>query len=58
MPITRPFSAEGVIPAVLLPFFEDLPIDEMAYRSHLRYAAATDGLSAITTNAHPSEVAS
>mgnify|MGYP000026411617 FL=1 len=58
MSITRAFSAEGVIPAVLLPFFEDLSIDEVAYRSHLRYVAATDGLSAITTNAHASEVAS
>ena len=54
----KPFSAEGVIPAVLLPFFEDLSIDEVAYRSHLRHVAATKGLSAITTNAHASEVAS
>ena len=26
----------GVIPAVLLPFHEDLSIDEASYRSHLR----------------------
>jgi 4-hydroxy-tetrahydrodipicolinate synthase len=48
----------GVIPAVLLPFFEDLSIDEASYRSHLRDVAAVDGISAITINAHASEVAS
>jgi 4-hydroxy-tetrahydrodipicolinate synthase len=48
----------GVIPAVLLPFHEDLSIDEAAYRSHLRDVAAVEGLSAITVNAHASEVAS
>jgi len=48
----------GVIPAVLLPFNEDLSIDEASYRSHLRDVAAVDGLSAITVNAHASEVAS
>jgi len=49
---------EGVIPACLLPFDDDLNIDEAAYRKHLRDVAAVDGLSAITTNAHASEVAS
>src|SRR5437588_8494835 len=48
----------GVIPAVLLPFHEDLSIDEASYRSHLRDVAAVEGLSAITVNAHASEVAS
>jgi 4-hydroxy-tetrahydrodipicolinate synthase len=48
----------GVIPAVLLPFHEDLSIDEASYRSHLRDVAAVDGISAITINAHASEVAS
>jgi 4-hydroxy-tetrahydrodipicolinate synthase len=52
------FVPEGVIPAVLLPFLEDLSIDEGAYRQHLRYVASTRGLSALTTNAHSSEVAS
>jgi 4-hydroxy-tetrahydrodipicolinate synthase len=47
-----------VIPACLLPFDDDLNIDEAAYRKHLRDVAAVDGLSAITTNAHASEVAS
>jgi 4-hydroxy-tetrahydrodipicolinate synthase len=48
----------GVIPAVLLPFQEDLSIDEASYRAHLRDVAAVEGVSAITTNAHASEVAS
>src|SRR5881394_2955021 len=48
----------GVIPAVLLPFHEDLSIDEASYRSHLRDVKSVDGISAITVNAHASEVAS
>jgi 4-hydroxy-tetrahydrodipicolinate synthase len=48
----------GVIPAVLLPFNEDLSIDEPSYRSHLRDVASVQGVSAITVNAHASEVAS
>jgi 4-hydroxy-tetrahydrodipicolinate synthase len=48
----------GVIPAVLLPFHDDLSIDEAAYRAHLRDVAAVEGVSAITVNAHASEVAS
>jgi 4-hydroxy-tetrahydrodipicolinate synthase len=54
----RDFVPAGVIPAVLLPFHEDLSIDEAAYRAHLRDVAAVEGLSAVTTNAHASEVAS
>ena len=49
---------QGVIPAVLLPFHEDLSIDEEAYRGHLRDVLATPGIAAIATNAHASEVAS
>ena len=52
------FVPAGVIPAVLLPFHEDLSIDEAAYRAHLRDVAAVQGISAITVNAHASEVAS
>jgi 4-hydroxy-tetrahydrodipicolinate synthase len=48
----------GVIPAVLLPFFDDLSIDEKSFRSHLRDVAAVEGLSAVTLNAHSTEVAS
>jgi 4-hydroxy-tetrahydrodipicolinate synthase len=52
------FVPAGVIPAVLLPFHDDLSIDEASYRAHLRDVAAVDGISAITVNAHASEVAS
>jgi 4-hydroxy-tetrahydrodipicolinate synthase len=52
------FVPHGVIPAVLLPFNDDLAIDERSFRSHLRDVAATRGLSAITVNAHSTEVAS
>ena len=52
------FVPAGVIPAVLLPFHDDLSIDEASYRAHLRDVSAVEGLSAITVNAHASEVAS
>ena len=52
------FVPAGVIPAVLLPFHDDLSIDEASYRAHLRDVASVDGISAITVNAHASEVAS
>jgi 4-hydroxy-tetrahydrodipicolinate synthase len=54
----KTFSPHGVIPAVLLPFDNDLAIDEPNFRKHLRDVAAVDGLSAITINAHSTEVAS
>jgi len=49
---------QGVIPAVLLPFNEDLSIDEASFRAHLSDVASVEGLSAITINAHSTEVAS
>jgi len=58
MPRQPGFVPQGVIPAVLLPFHDDLSIDEDAYRSHLRDLCSVEGVSAITTNAHASEVAS
>src|SRR6202158_2997241 len=54
----KSYSPRGVIPAVLLPFDADLAIDEPALRRHLRDVTATQGLSAITINAHSTEVAS
>jgi len=57
MPRPRDYIPQGVIPAVLLPFHEDLSIDEAAYRAHLRDVCAVEGISAVTTNAHASEVA-
>src|ERR1700674_3753880 len=56
--MSRPYIPHGVIPAVLLPFDDDLAIDEAAFRKHLREVAATEGISAITINAHSTEVAS
>jgi len=52
------FMPHGVIPAVLLPFADDLAIDEKSFRKHLADIAATEGLSAITVNAHSTEVGS
>jgi 4-hydroxy-tetrahydrodipicolinate synthase len=54
----RDYVPHGVIPAVLLPFHDDFSIDEASYRAHLRDVASVQGISAITTNAHASEVAS
>lgn len=58
MPRHANFVPQGVIPAVLLPFFDDFSIDEASYRAHLRDVCAVAGITAITTNAHASEVAS
>jgi 4-hydroxy-tetrahydrodipicolinate synthase len=58
MPRHAHYVPHGVIPAILLPFADDLSIDEKGFRKHLSDVAATDGLSAITINAHSTEVAS
>ena len=58
MPRHKNYLPRGVIPAALLPFNEDFSIDEASYRSHLRDIAAVEGISAVTINAHASEVAS
>jgi 4-hydroxy-tetrahydrodipicolinate synthase len=58
MPRHPNYVPHGVIPAVLLPFENDLSIDEPNFRKHLRDVAAVEGLSAITLNAHSTEVAS
>jgi len=58
MPRHVNYVPKGVIPAVLLPFENDLSIDEANYRKHLRDVAAVEGLSAVTINAHSTEVAS
>jgi 4-hydroxy-tetrahydrodipicolinate synthase len=58
MPRHVNYVPKGVIPAVLLPFENDLSIDEANFRKHLRDVAAVEGLSAVTINAHSTEVAS
>jgi 4-hydroxy-tetrahydrodipicolinate synthase len=54
----KSYIPHGVIPAVLLPFDAELAIDEAGFRKHLRDVGATPGISAITINAHSTEVAS
>ncbi len=54
----RTFEPVGVIPACLLPFNEDFSLDDPSFREHLRFLAATDGISAITVNGHSCEVPS
>jgi 4-hydroxy-tetrahydrodipicolinate synthase len=58
MPRHKTYLPHGVIPAVLLPFDADLAIDEAGFRKHLRDVVATPGITAITINAHSTEVAS
>jgi 4-hydroxy-tetrahydrodipicolinate synthase len=58
MPRHQNFQPHGVIPAVILPFNDDFSIDEKSFRKHLRDVAATEGISAITINAHSTEVSS
>ncbi|HET9176457.1 MAG TPA: dihydrodipicolinate synthase family protein [Pseudolabrys sp.] len=58
MPRHANYVPQGVIPAVLLPFDNDFAIDETSFRKHLRDVAAVEGLSAITVNAHSTEVGS
>src|SRR6476469_6240397 len=58
MPRHKSYFPHGVIPAVILPFHDDLSIDEPNFRKHLRDVTAVDGLSAVTINAHSTEVAS
>jgi 4-hydroxy-tetrahydrodipicolinate synthase len=58
MPRHATYVPHGVIPAVLLPFNDDLTIDEKSFRAHLVDVGATQGISAITINAHSTEVAS
>ena len=58
MPRQAHYVPHGVMPAVLLPFADDLSIDEKGFRKHLSDVAATEALSAITVNAHSTEVAS
>jgi 4-hydroxy-tetrahydrodipicolinate synthase len=52
------FKPEGVIPACLLPFDEELRIDAPQFKRHIVSVAAVEGISAITLNAHSTEVPS
>ena len=48
----------GVIPANILPFDDDLQIDEAAYRDHLSSLVEVDGVDGVTCNGHAAEVSS
>ncbi|MFZ0841991.1 MAG: dihydrodipicolinate synthase family protein, partial [Xanthobacteraceae bacterium] len=50
------WTPAGVIPAALLPFDTDFSIDIASFKQHIADLAAVDGISAITTNAHSTEV--
>src|SRR3954454_3199164 len=58
MPRHAGYVPNGVIPAILLPFNDDLSIDDRSFRGHIQDVAATEGISALTINAHSTEVAS
>ena len=51
MPRFNAYEPAGVIPACLLPFFDDLTIDEASYKKHLRDVAGVRGITAVTVNA-------
>jgi len=58
MPRFANFVPQGVIPAVLLPFKEDFSIDADAFKGHLLDVGAVEGVTALTINAHSTEVSS
>ncbi len=58
MPTFKGYDPTGVIPACILPFHDDLSLDLKSFKKHLVDTAAVEGLSAITVNAHSTEVAS
>src|SRR5688572_15817866 len=52
------FVPEGVIPAILLPFKEDLSIDAAAFKAHAQEVGSVQGVTALTINAHSTEASS
>jgi 4-hydroxy-tetrahydrodipicolinate synthase len=48
----------GVFAATLLPFHDDLSIDEAGLRSYVRYLASVDGMTGLVCNGHTGEVMS
>lgn len=54
----KSFDPSGVIPACILPFHDDLSLNLKAFKQHLTQVAGVQGLSAITINAHSTEVGS
>jgi 4-hydroxy-tetrahydrodipicolinate synthase len=58
MPRFPDFIPQGVIPAIILPFKSDLSIDAAAFKRHAADVGAVEGVSALTLNAHSTEVSS
>ncbi|MFH1031515.1 MAG: dihydrodipicolinate synthase family protein [Chloroflexota bacterium] len=56
--MTKEYLPTGTIPANLLPFTEDLDIDEAGLRRHLSWLAAVPKVTAIVQNGHAAEVSS
>ena len=57
-PVTRPTSRMASSRPSSCRSIDDLSIDEASFRKHLRDVTSVEGLSAITINAHSTEVAS
>lgn len=49
-------ALKGSIPANILPFNDDLSIDEGSYRRHIDWLASVSGVGGITCNGHAGEV--
>ena len=58
MPRHASYLPHGIIPAMPLPSNEDFSIDEKSFHAHLRDVAVVKGISALTINAHSTELAS
>ncbi len=58
MPRFFDYLPHGVIPAILLPFKEDLSLDLDQFKRHAQDVAQVEGVTAITLNAHSTEVSS
>ena len=56
--MTKQYMPIGTIPANIMPFTDDLEIDEEALRKHLSWLAAVPGVTAITQNGHAAEISS
>jgi len=51
------YVPHGVVPACLLPFKDNLSIDEAGFRRHIKDLASIDGVTGIVVNGHASEAA-
>lgn len=54
--MARLLTLNGVIPAHLMPFNDDLSVDETALRRHLEDLVSVSGVTAIACNGHAAEV--